>query len=229
MEDFPRYAIYYAPAPGPLADFGAAWLGWDAQAGCAVPHPQVPGLPGPVHELTRQPRKYGFHGTLKPPFRLAEGQGPQDLAEGVRLLAARLAPVRLEGLQPAQIGGFVALTPVGDVAPLAELAGAVVTGLDGYRAPLTAGEVARRRPDRLSPRQRANLDHWGYPHVLEEFRFHLTLTGPLKRARLDAVRAALAPMLEPLMPQPFEVPDICLFGEGRDGRFRLIHRYALSC
>ncbi|MTJ05144.1 MAG: DUF1045 domain-containing protein [Sediminimonas qiaohouensis] len=228
MEHYLRYAVYFAPAPGPLADFGAAWLGWDAQAGCAVAHPQVPGLPCPVAEVTRQPRKYGFHGTLKPPFRLAGGCAPEDLAEAVELLAARLAPVRMPGLQLDRIGRFLALTPKGDGAELAALAGAVVTGLDAYRAPLTAEEFARRRPDRLDPRQRANLEQWGYPYVLEEFRFHLTLTGPMEENRAQAVRAALAPVLEPLLPVPFEVPDICLFGEGEDGYFRLVHRYALS-
>ncbi|MDR9485141.1 MAG: DUF1045 domain-containing protein [Sediminimonas sp.] len=228
MEHYLRYAVYFAPAPGPLADFGAAWLGWDAQAGRAVAHPQVPGLPCPVAEVTRQPRKYGFHGTLKPPFRLAGGCAPEDLAEAVELLAARLAPVRVPGLQLDRIGRFLALTPKGDGAELAALAGAVVTGLDTYRAPLTAEEFARRRPDRLDPRQRANLEQWGYPYVLEEFRFHLTLTGPMEDNRAQEVRAALAPVLEPLLPAPFEVPDICLFGEGEDGYFRLVHRYALS-
>lgn len=228
MENYLRYAIYFAPAPGSLADFGAAWLGWDAQAGRAVAHPDVPGLPCPVSELTRQPRKYGFHGTLKPPFRLADGRRPEDLAEAVHLLAARLSPVRMQGLQLGRLGRFLALTPEGNGAELAALAGAVVTGLDTYRAPLTADETARRRPDRLGPRQRANLEQWGYPYVLEEFQFHLTLTGPLEDTRVQAVRAALVPVLEPLLPEPFEVPDICLFGEGEDGYFRLVHRYALS-
>lgn len=228
MDNCERYAIYYAPPPGPLSDFGAAWLGWDAQAGRTVAHPDVPGLPAPVAELTQRPRKYGFHATLKPPFRLAPGRRGADLAEDVGLLAARLAPVRLQGVQLDRIGRFLALTPRGDVGPLAELAGAVVTGLDAHRAPLTADEVARRRPDRLNPRQRANLDRWGYPFVLEEFHFHLTLTGPLDDAQARATRAALAPVLAPILPAPFDIAHICLFGEGADGRFRLIHRYALS-
>ncbi|HDR28083.1 MAG TPA: phosphonate metabolism protein, partial [Rhodovulum sp.] len=33
MEGYKRYAIYFAPEPGPLAEFGAAWLGWDPLAG----------------------------------------------------------------------------------------------------------------------------------------------------------------------------------------------------
>ena len=228
MENFERYAVYYAPPPGPLADFGAAWLGWDAQAGCAVAHPDVPGLPAPVADLTARPRNYGFHATLKPPFRLAPGRRADELAADVGRLAARLAPVRMEALALDRLGRFLALTPRGDAGALAALAAAVVTGLDTYRAPLGPDEVARRRPERLSPRQRANLDRWGYPFVLEEFRFHLTLTGPLDDDAAGAVRAALAPVLDPLLPAPFEIGDICLFGAGDDGRFRLVHRYALS-
>ncbi|PKP65441.1 MAG: phosphonate metabolism protein, partial [Alphaproteobacteria bacterium HGW-Alphaproteobacteria-8] len=76
MDQMHRFALYYAPPPGPLADFAADWLGWDATAGREMPHPIVPGLPGPVEELTRAPRKYGLHGTLKPPFRLAQGATP---------------------------------------------------------------------------------------------------------------------------------------------------------
>ncbi|MGL6208804.1 MAG: DUF1045 domain-containing protein, partial [Paracoccaceae bacterium] len=67
-----RYAIYYAPETGDLADFTAAWLGWDPVLGQAVPHPQIEGRPHAVADLTATPRKYGFHGTIKPPFHLAE-------------------------------------------------------------------------------------------------------------------------------------------------------------
>ena len=80
MPVFTRFAVYYAPEPGPLADFGAAWLGWDATAGSARAHPDIAGLPRPVAEITQTPRKYGFHGTVKPPFRLAPGSTPEALA-----------------------------------------------------------------------------------------------------------------------------------------------------
>ena len=37
---------------------------------------------------------------------------------------------------------------------------------------------APRHPN-LTPGQDALLQVWGYPYVLEHFRFHLSLTGPL--------------------------------------------------
>jgi putative phosphonate metabolism protein len=228
MTRYDRYAIYYAPPPGALADFAARWLGWDAATGRAVAHPWVQGLPRDVAALTQTPRKYGFHGTIKPPFRLAEGQQAESLHGAAADLAARLAPVTLNGLALHRLGGFLALTPEGDATALAALAADVVIGLDAFRAPADAAEIARRRPDRLSPRQRDLLDRWGYPYVLEEFRFHLTLTGDLTPDEARAVEAALAPVVAPLLPRPFVVDQLCLFGQGTDGRFRILHRYTLS-
>ena len=97
MPRFARYAVYYTPEPGPLADFGAAWLGWDIATGAEVAHPDLPGLPRPVAELTATPRKYGFHGTVKPPFRLAEGHDAEGLELAAQHLATRLEPVTLDG------------------------------------------------------------------------------------------------------------------------------------
>lgn len=227
MTGYDRYAIYHAPPPGPLADWAAGWLGWDAAGGRVAAHPAVAGLPRPVAALTATPRKYGFHGTLKPPFRLAHGTSAAGLAEATAALAARLAPVVLPGMQLARLGGFVALIPEGGAAGLTALAAEVVARLDGFRAPPDAAETARRRPERLTPRQRALLDLWGYPHVMEEFRFHLTLTGDLAEDEAEATRAALAPVLAPLLPRPYAVSDLCLFGE-RAGMFHLLHRYPLS-
>lgn len=228
MQDYRRLAIYWAPAPGPLAEFAARWLGWDAAAGCERPHPALAGLKTPVEEITATPRKYGFHGTVKPPFRLAPGTTAEGLHQAAAALCARLAPVELLGLALHRLGGFLALTPEGDQTALSALAARVVAGLDGFRAPPDAAEIARRRPERLSPRQREYLDRWGYPHVMDEFRFHLTLTGDLPADRAAAVERVLAPVLAPLCPRPFRVDSLCLFGEGADGRFRILHRYPLS-
>lgn len=224
--DHVRYAIYYAPRPGALADATAAWLGWDCQAGrVAAP---VAGMPGVPAAVTSAPRKYGFHGTLKAPFRLAPDQTVQDLDGALADLAARLAPVILPGMVLDQLGGFLALVPDGPAPALTHLAGEVVRQLEPFRAPLTAAEIARRRPERLSEIQRAHLMHWGYPYVMEEFRFHLTLTDDLDPDQAASVRAALAPWLMPLVPRPFPIADLCLFGEAEDGRFHLIARHALT-
>lgn len=228
MEGYKRYAIYFAPEPGPLAEFGAAWLGWDAQAGTARAHLRLRGLPRPAAELTETPRKYGFHGTIKPPFRLVEGSDISLLHRSAAALCAQLRPVLLDGLQLSRLSGFLALTPRGDTRALGALAGSVVEALDGFRAPPTAQELARRNPDRLSASQKKLLERWGYPYVMEEFRFHLTLTGPLKQPEADATRAVLAPVLDPLIDRPLRISSLCLFGEAEDGWFHNLHRYTLS-
>ncbi len=225
---FRRFGIYYTPQNGAFATFGAHWLGWDIETGKAVAHPEIAGLPRPVADLTATPRKYGLHGTIKPPFRLAEGTTQEGLETAIATLAARLAPVTLEGLTLNRIGSFLALTTKGDQAPLAALAGAVVKGLDTFRAAPSDDELARRRQSRLSPRQEALLTQWGYPYVMEEFRFHITLTGRLAKGEAAQVQTALAPHLAPLLPVPFKVPDLTLVGEDEDGMFHEIQRFALS-
>lgn len=221
-----RYAIYYAPEAGAFADAAAAWLGWDVQAGQAVAQPQLD-LPQPLADITAEPRKYGFHGTIKPPFRLADGVTADVLCAAVASLAASLRPVDLPGLQLVNLEGFLALVPQGDTAALQALAAEVVRVLDPYRAPLTAAEIARRRPDRLTPRQRDLLAVYGYPYVMEEFRFHLTLSGPLGDDEAIVTEAA-ARHFAGVVPQPFWLADLCLFGEDAMGRFHLLHRYALT-
>ena len=226
--DWRRFAIYWVPEPGPLAAFGAAWLGWDAAAGREAAHPAISGLPNKVADLTAVPRKYGLHGTIKPPFRLAPGTDAGALDRAAATLAAAASPVTLDGLRIDAIGAFLALVPDGDTRPLAQLAARVVEGLDAFRAPPDAAEIARRNPDSLSERQRALLDRWGYPYVMGEFRFHVTLSGPLDPRTATEVGQALAPHLAPLLPRPFVLGALALSGEAPDGRFHILRRYQLG-
>lgn len=228
MNGFMRYAIYYTPPPGPLAEFGAAWTGWDPRAGRRRLHPAVRGLPLPIARITEAPRKYGFHATLKPPFALKAGFDISELHIATEALAASLAPVLLDGLTLARLDGFLALVPKGDTTPIALLAARIVEALDGFRAAPTEADLARRRARGLTSRQEVLLQQWGYPHVMEEYRFHFTLTGDLPAPQSGKIAERLRPVLTPLLPRPFRIGDICLFGEGQDGRFHHLHRYRLS-
>ena len=220
-----RYAIYAAP-PGPLSEAAANWLGWDAIEGAERPCPGD--FPFDWAAVTEAPRKYGFHGTLKAPFRLAEGRTEAELRDEMDRFGSGTAPVPLDGLQLSALAGFVALVPVGDTAALDELAGNVVRSFDAFRAPPTEAEVARRGLDKLSPRQQEQFWSWGYPFVFEDFRFHMTLSGKLDDAARAPVTDALTRLVVPHVPAPFVIGDLCLFGEGQDGRFRILHRSALS-
>ncbi len=220
---YTRFAIYFVPPDGALLEFGAAWLGWDVIRGAACDQIDLPGL----HDITMTPRKYGFHGTLKPPFQLKAGRTAEELQLAVADLAASLAPASCDGLTLTPLGRFLALTPTGDLGGLQQVAAACVRDLDDMRAPATEAELARRRKAGLSARQDALLEAWGYPYVMEEFRFHLTLSGQLSDAALahwtDMARQNL-----PDLPAPFVVDQIALCGEREDGLFELIHRYALA-
>lgn len=224
MQPMKRYAIYYAPEPGPFADAAASWLGWDPTLRCAVPQPEV-GLN--LAALTTDPRKYGFHGTLKAPFRLADGMNFAGLTSAVSGLAQTLPAVELSGLQLLTLGSFLALTPTGDAAALLKLAANVVESLDHLRAPLTPGEIARRRPERLTLRQRDLLDRYGYPYVMEEFQFHLTLSNNLSQADQLALQPLAQAHFAACLPQPFHITDLCLFGEAGSGNFHLLQRFPL--
>lgn len=228
MTQMKRYAVYYAPRPGAFAERAAHWLGRDAADGRALPQPDLPGLPASPADLTADPRRYGFHGTIRAPFRPAAGVSPDDIAGALADLAARLPPAACDGLRLENLHGFLALTPEGDDAALQALAARVVAATDPLRAALTPAEIARRRPETLTARQRALLDRWGYPFVMEEFRFHLTLTDRLAADQVAPAMAALQAHFAPVLPVPFVVEDLCLFGETSDGSFRLLHRYALT-
>ena len=229
IEGYTRYAVFWAPPSGSgLARFGAAWLGWDAGAGCEVAQPDV-ALPRPLDQVTRTPRRYSFHGTLKPPFRLAEGAGAAALDQATRELAARIPPATAPGLTPSTRLGFLALMPGGPAPALDALAAACTRDLDRYSAPPGAAELAERRDRVLTPRQEANLTRWGYPYVLDDFRFHLTLSGRLRpgeaAALIEAATALAAPHLAPVL----ELDGICLYGDpGAGAGFRLLRRYPLS-
>lgn len=224
---FTRYAIYYAPPAGAeWSRFGTRWLGWDLETGTDAPHPDLADLD--IAAITVVPRKYGLHATMKPPMRLAPGTTLDGLQAACERLAAAQRPVTLDGLEIARLGRFLALRPVGDTAALDGLAAACVTQLDSFRAAAPEHELERRRAGGLTYAQEANLMQWGYPYVLDQFRFHITLTAKLPKPELPGVEAALASSLVPLLPTPFTIADLALVGEAEDGRFHLIHRYALT-
>ncbi|MEM7379004.1 MAG: DUF1045 domain-containing protein [Pseudomonadota bacterium] len=220
---YSRFALYDLPADAELARHGAAWLGWDAERGTVCDSPTLPGL----DDVTMTPRKYGFHGTLKAPFRLVDGVDLDALKEAVAALALCTAPARCDGLRVATLGRFLALVPVGDASDVSALAARCVTALDRFRATPSDAELARRRAAGLTPAQDALLLEWGYPHVLEAFRFHITLTGALDADALNAWYATAVSFL-PALPAPYTISSLALVGEREDGHFELLERYALT-
>lgn len=110
MNGFHRYAIYMVPE-GDLFRAGSDWLGWDSEAGKVVSQPDVAGLSAKVRDLTSRPRKYGIHGTVKPPFRLADGHSATDLDAAARTFFASQSPVTIPRMELRAIGRFLAIVP----------------------------------------------------------------------------------------------------------------------
>jgi putative phosphonate metabolism protein len=227
----PRYAIYAAPrAEEPLWAFGSATVGYDAATGRDVPSTPLAGHDAPAWaELTADPRRYGFHGTLKPPFELAPGTAIEDLEAAVGVFAGAENAIAIPRLGVRAIGRFVALVPEVAHPALERFAGRAVAEFDPFRAALTPEDRARRRPERLSARQVEYLDRWGYPYVFEEFRYHMTLTGQAAPERVGAVVAALANAHAAAVPDPsFVLADLVVFEQPRrDQRFRIRSRHPL--
>lgn len=223
-----RYGIYYCFPPGPLAAAGAAWLGWDIDRGAPAAPPPGADWPAARAGWVARPSRYGFHATMKPPFTPLPGSEDAALRRAFAALCRAAAPVEVPGLALARMGRFLALEAEGDAAPLRALHARALAALEPFRAPPGEAELARRAQGRLSARQSANLLRWGYPHVMEDFRFHVTLTGPLPPEDRAPARAVLERDLVPLLPRPFRLEALSLVGEDEDGRFHLVQRLPLT-
>jgi putative phosphonate metabolism protein len=230
MATIPRYAIYYASAPGGDLDrFGAALLGYDAYSGGELPFPDgVIQMAPDWRELTQDPRKYGFHATLKAPFSLASGNTEAELVAACEAFADTPRPIPAIKPVVASISGFIAVIPSEPSADLERLAADCTRDLDPFRAPLTPEDRARRNPSKLSSRQRNYLDRWGYPYVMEDFRFHMTLTGRLAEERREPVLAMLRHRFSAIGLDTLVIDRIALFRqENAEDRFRIVHRWKL--
>lgn len=223
-----RYAVSYAPRPGAFADRAAAWLGWDANLGRNAVQTHIPGLPVPPVELTRGPRQQGFHGALRASFCPNDRVRMVEIDARLSTLAAASSKIVCDGLELKNFDGILALMPVGPTTVIDDLAADVVKATNDLRGDLSAADIASHRTDLLTPRQYGLLLRWGHPFVMEEFRFHMMLTDRLAPEIAAKVMRILSAYLEPTLPKPFVIEDICLFGEGEDQRFHLIHRYALT-
>lgn len=215
-----RYAVFFTPPPDhPLTRKAASWLGRDAFSGEPVAQPAVGTLgKDELADVTAAPRRYGFHGTLKAPFRPAPGTGEAELVGGLQRIAPALDPVPALKLVVGRLGRFFALVPEGSGDELNRLAGDVVRAFEPFRAALTDDEVARRNPEKLTERQRQYLAEWGYPYVYDEFRFHMTLTGPVADADASRIEVALGEWFTPVLADPVSVSALSLFTEPAPGR-----------
>lgn len=231
-ETAPRYALYYAPAAdSALWRFGSATLGYDAVTGADVDFAVPPGCEGlDWSEVTAEPRRYGFHATLKAPFELANGRNEGALRAFARNYVAGRPPVRLAGLSINALGRFIALTPSEPSEELQRFAFDIVQAFEPFRAPLSEADLARRLQSPLTPAHRAYLEAYGYPYVDDAFRFHMTLTGSLAAEQVDGVKASLIwAYAEAALGGAITIDRVAIFKqESRSSRFVLLDSIPLS-
>lgn len=228
----PRYAVYYAPpAQSALWQLGQSWLGRDCESGEALAQPSLDGWSAAeIAAVSMSPRHYGFHATLKAPFRLAPRVSPAQLREAVADFAAQQPAFTVPAMKLAAIGRFIAITLASPSPAMQALADAAVEELDAFRASLTKAEIARRLEGGLTARQEALLRRWGYPYVFEEFHFHMTLTGRIEAAgRREHLQSRLAALFRPALAEAVPVREVCLYSQAdRDQPFRLTERFPLG-
>lgn len=214
-----RYAIYFTPPPEDgLTRVAVNWLGRDAFTGQTVAAPAIGAMErAEVAFHTAAPRRYGFHATLKPPFRLAENTTEAALVAAFDAFCETREPFLVPRFQVSQIDGFFALTPAEPSAGLDTLAADCVRAFDPFRAPLSEEEILRRQTARMQPRELRYLHQWGYPYVFEAFRFHMTLTGRVPAGEADRVRRTLADFFGPVLNEPVDVANLALFIEPEAG------------
>ena len=233
-----RYAVYFAPRPDSAWwRFGSAWLGRDAVADAPVARPAGIAMDAAyVTRITTEPRRYGFHATLKAPFHL----NPEYTARDVYVQAAHLASVLASTCVAATlprvtlrvIDGFVALgydREQSGAAAVHAIAAQCVLCFDNLRARPSASELARRLAAALSPRQTSLLQQRGYPFVLDEFRFHFTLTNRLRPEEQQPVIQVLSPVIDALNTRPLLFDALSIYMQpAPDAPFVVTRRYGFD-
>lgn len=223
-----RYALYYSPDPGSqFGELAARWLGRDAASGKPVVQPDFDGLGSDeLASITGPARRYGFHATLKAPFRLAKNVSEADLVTALEGFAARTSAFEIASLVVGKIEGFLALVPEHPAPQLNAFASKVVEAFEPLRADLSEREIERRNPDSLSSAELRNLMRWGYPYVFDQFRFHMTLTTRLSEPDISRVAEAASAHFAPALAGPIAVKSLSLFIEPEPGAPFELHSQA---
>ena len=220
-----RYAIYHLPAPAPWVEWATGWLGWDCVAGTTV---AAPATTQDAHVHTNTARRYGLHATIKPPFALATDRTAEELEAALARHCAACAPTPVGALKLSALGRFLALIPEEQNQALTDLAAQTVRALDPFRAPMTTAERDHRARPGMRGALQDNLDRWGYAHVMEAFRYHITLSDRLDTSLRDDVADALTEHLMPLVPSDTRLDRLALMGEDEAGLFHALASYPLT-
>lgn len=225
-----RYGIYFCPSPStPLYAHGSLWLGRDAATGAMLD----PALPDHIRtedwlRVTDSPRRYGFHATLKPPFRLADNATFDDLRAALFDFAQGHNSFYAPPLAVGMLGRFLALILSAPSNEFSTLAADSVLNFDRFRAPATEEETTQRLRGLLSQREREYVLQWGYPYVFDAWKFHMSLTSSMHTKSVSRFESYLRSRFAPVCEHPLLVDSVCIFHEPYPGAsFHLLDRASL--
>ncbi|THB77801.1 MAG: DUF1045 domain-containing protein [Desulfobulbaceae bacterium] len=203
-----RIALYWTPnLLTDLSQQAAQWFQLDQSP--------IPTLSDEAfRQLLSAPNHYGFHATIKPPFRLDNGYTLEDVEEAVTRFTTDPAnhSFDLPLFKVARIGNFFCLKLQDNSPTLQSFAQSVVRQFDHFRKPAEEHEIERRRSAGLTERQDELLLQWGYPYVFDEFRFHLTLTGKVSDpSHFTSLETEINTRFAPTLKSPFAIDSLTLF------------------
>jgi len=161
------------------------------------------------------------------PVVLASGRTAKALFQAAEGFARKRQAFYLPPLIPDVLDGFIALIPKDPCPEMQQLADDCVRFFDPFRAPSPVKEMDRRRANGLTDSQEAHLIRWGYPYVMSDFRFHLTLTGRIQDiSERKMLLAAVSEAFRPFEKERVFIDAICLFHQaGAEEPFQIARSY----
>src|SRR5471032_2375452 len=198
-----RYAIYFCPSSdSALGRLGRDWLASSTDA------PELPGISAERRNaLLVKVRRYGWHATIRAPFTPMGNVTYADVRRAITSVAHARASFELP-LHIHRLAGFLALRPCIDGIAPRQLAATCLKSLLPLCAPLS-NEVLDRRSVVLDADEVTLLQDYGYPYVLDRYRFHLTLSAPATESEEHAMRQWLAPRVAELPSMQVDALSIC--------------------
>ena len=237
MKKYSRYAIYYAPPKeSNLEEFGRYWFGWDPINAKSINNKQrinylngfgIKNLKN-IDKNVLIARKYGFHGTLIPPFKLNKNYSTKTLFKKTEKIAKKFKKFKFYKFKLKKINNFYAFVQNKKNNNINKLSNRLVRELFKFRSPLTKKEIDRRNPSKLSKFQLNILYKWGYPYLMSEFKFHMTLASEVTGNKLYSELKKIENNKEIILNEINNFDKIYIFGENQKGMFENLENFSLS-
>ena len=237
MTNYKRVAIYFLPKKNSsLENFGKNLLGRDInkKKKISLTRRQKYFISrgftffDELKDYCEQPAKYGFHATLKAPFRLKRNVKTKNFYDVISHIAAQHSRFKIQGLKIVYSKKFTFITSRKPNKLLINLENDLVKHLDTFRAELNKKEIKKRIPDSLTFKQNKYLKEWGYPFVFDQFKFHMTLMNQNNNKLSNKQKLELEKLIYKISNNVIEFNEISLLGENKNGHFEEIKRFKLN-